>query len=63
MSERDRPTPDVDRRNCRALLRRVVKYAREDRARTPGVTRLARLVDQIDDYLARTSDPSEDLLR
>jgi len=32
---------------ARALLVRVVKYTVEDRATTPGATRLARLVDEI----------------
>lgn len=41
----------------RALLTRMVKYAREDKARTNGATRLARLVDQVADYLTRTHDP------
>jgi len=50
------------RRESRQLLRRMVKYVREDRADTPGSTRLARLVDQVDDYLSRTNDP-RDILR
>lgn len=41
----------------RALLQRMVKYVREDRAETPGNTRLARLTDQVADYLQRTHDP------
>jgi len=41
----------------RALLTRMVKYVREDKARTNGATRLARLVDQVADYLTRTHDP------
>jgi hypothetical protein len=40
----------------------MVKYVREDRAVTPGVTRLARLTDQVDDYLQRTHNP-RDILR
>jgi hypothetical protein len=34
---------------------------REDRASTPGVTRLARLTDQVADYLSRTNDPNDAL--
>lgn len=45
------------RQEARALLVRMVKYVREDRATTPGVTRLARLTDQVDEYLKRTHDP------
>lgn len=36
----------------RALLARILKYAREDRARTPGATRLARALDEADAALA-----------
>lgn len=50
------------RRELRQLLHRMVKYVTEDRATTPGVTRLARLTEQVRDYLQRTSDPS-DILR
>ena len=53
---------DNRRREARMLLVRMVKYVREDRAVTPGKTRLARLTDQVDDYLKRTHDPS-DILR
>jgi hypothetical protein len=35
----------------------MVKYVREDRAVTTGSTRLARLCDQVADYLRRTHDP------
>src|SRR5690606_34445 len=35
-----------------ALLRRMVKYVREDRATTPGVTRLARLTEEADAHLS-----------
>lgn len=42
---------------ARALLARVIKYAREDRATTPGSTRLERAVEHASDYLARTRDP------
>jgi len=38
---------------ARRLLERTSKYVREDRAVTPGVTRLARLVAEIDRFLAR----------
>jgi hypothetical protein len=53
---------DGRRREARQLLARMVKYVREDRAVTPGVTRLSRLTDQVEDYLKRTQDPS-DILR
>lgn len=36
----------------RELLARILKYAREDRARTPGATRLARALDEADAALA-----------
>lgn len=49
-------------RESRQLLVRFVKYAREDRAETPGKTRLERLTAQVDDYLRRTGDPN-DILR
>lgn len=42
---------------CRALLQRLVKYVTEDNATTPGNTRLARLTEQVRDYLQRTHDP------
>ncbi len=47
---------------ARAFLLRLVKYAQEDKPVTPRATRLARLVDQVDDYLKRTNNPS-DILR
>lgn len=53
---------DGRRQEGRELLRRLVKYVREDRAVTPGKTRLARLTDEVADYLARTADPN-DVLR
>lgn len=53
---------DGRRREGRQLLRRFVKYAREDRAVTPRWTRLERLTAQVDDYLRRTEDPN-DILR
>jgi hypothetical protein len=42
---------------CRALLQRMVKYVLEDKAVTPGMTRLARCVDEVADYLRRTREP------
>jgi hypothetical protein len=36
-----------------ALLARIVKYAREDRAATPGVTRLARVLTEAEELLSR----------
>ncbi|HEU4544315.1 MAG TPA: hypothetical protein VFR23_24505 [Jiangellaceae bacterium] len=53
---------DGRRREGRQLLRRLVKYIREDRAETKGSTRLFRLTDQVADYLERTNDPN-DILR
>jgi hypothetical protein len=53
---------DIRRRESRQLLKRMVKYVREDRATTRGVNRLARLTDQVEDYLRRTEDP-RDILR
>lgn len=50
------------RREMRELLRRIVKYAREDGATTPGNTRLARLTERVADYLKRTGEPN-DILR
>lgn len=37
------------------LLERIVKYAREDRAQTPGFTRLARAVDSAESFLRTLS--------
>lgn len=48
-----------DRRILRAFVERFVKYVREDRAVTPGVTRLARLANEADRYLLRMRDPDE----
>jgi hypothetical protein len=48
--ERDEARAEVER--LRALLARILKYAREDRARTPGATRLARALDEADAALA-----------
>lgn len=42
---------EAERETDRGLLRRVVCYVIEDRARTPGFTRLARLVDEIRAHL------------
>ena len=53
---------DVRRLEMRQLLRRMVKYVREDKAVTPGLTRLSRLVEKVDDYLKRTGEPT-DILR
>lgn len=53
---------DGRRREGRQLLARFVKYVREDRAKTDGFTRLARLTDSVADYLERTADP-KDILR
>lgn len=47
--------------NCRELLKRLVKYHREDGAKTPGSTRLARLVDEVSDYLTKTAEGSESI--
>jgi hypothetical protein len=53
---------EIRRRESRQLLHRLVKYVREDAAATPGTTRLARLTEQVIDYLNRTSEPN-DILR
>ena len=42
---------EAERETDRGLLRRVVCYVIEDRARTPGFTRLTRLVDEIRSHL------------
>jgi hypothetical protein len=42
----------VSRERVEALLRRIVKYAREDRARTPRKTRLARALEEAEHLLA-----------
>lgn len=47
MRERERMAGEIDRLSANgrmvvALLRRIIIYAREDKARTPGTTRLAR---------------------
>lgn len=55
LSEVDRLS--IRHHECRALLQRLVKYVTEDRATTPGKTRLARLTEQVRDYLQRTHDP------
>lgn len=49
------------RGEMRALLRRLSKQAR-GLASTEGHTRLLRVVEQVDDYLSRTTEP-QDLLR
>ncbi len=56
MSERERLAAEIDRlaangRKVVALLRRIMKYAHEDRARTPGVTRLARALAEAAELL------------
>jgi hypothetical protein len=48
----DRLRADIAR--LRDLLRRFVKYATEDRAVTPGSTRLARLLTEVKVTLAAT---------
>lgn len=50
---------EVRLRESRALLARMVTYVREDKARTPGFTRLARLTEEVDAYIKRTHDPFE----
>jgi len=61
-AERERDEARVRVREGRMLLHRAVKYVREDRAETPGTTRLARLVETVSDYLKRTHNAS-DILR
>jgi hypothetical protein len=41
------------------LLVRIIKYAREDGAITPGSTRLARALDDVDSFLANQSTEKE----
>lgn len=53
---------DARVREGRMLLHRMIKYAKEDRAETPGSTRLARLAETVSDYLTRTGNTS-DVLR
>jgi hypothetical protein len=60
--EAGRKEADGRRREMRQLLHRLTKYVREDCAVTPGSTRLARLTEQVTDYLQRTADP-RDILR
>lgn len=43
---------------ARALLERIVKYATEDQARTPGTTRLARAVDEAKELLIAANPES-----
>ncbi len=50
---------EIRRSESRQLLHRLTKYVKEDRATTPGKTRLARLTDQVADYLARTGEPTD----
>ena len=40
-----------------SLLYRIAKYAREDRAITPGCTRLARALDQLEKHRAASAPP------
>lgn len=47
---------EEERNVALALLARVVKYAHEDRARTPGNTRLARVCDEARALLARVGE-------
>lgn len=42
-----------------SLLRRIIKYATEDRAATPGVTRLARVLEEAKQALAAPAQTSE----
>jgi len=64
LGERDQRIAELDgrRREGRMLLHRMVKYVTEDRAQTPGTTRLARLTEKVRDYLDRTHD-QKDILR
>lgn len=50
-SQREREDIEHENRELREMLSQVVKYAREDRAYTPGSTRLARLVLRAARYL------------
>ena len=53
---------DVRRSEMRMLLTRLVKYVRSYAAGKTTLKRLARLTDQVADYLQRTSEP-RDVLR
>jgi hypothetical protein len=43
----------AENERLRGLLERAVKYAREDRAQTPGVTRLARVLAEAEKELGK----------
>ena len=58
--------PYCERDTARELLRRAIVYAREDKARTPGSTRLARVlaeaervVQSSDQIAPDTAEPAE----
>jgi DNA repair exonuclease SbcCD ATPase subunit len=53
--ERDRDALCAKLAEAEALLHRIVKYAREDRMRTPGKTRLARALIEAGDLLSLAS--------
>lgn len=46
---------DEERNEALALLKRVVRYVDEDRAQTPGSTRLARVCDEATRFIAKVS--------
>ena len=50
-AQREREDLERENRELRELLTAAVRYAREDRAYTPGTTRLARLVLRAARYL------------
>lgn len=60
--ERERMAGEIDRlsengRTLSAMVRRAIKYAREDRMVTPGFTRLQRVLDQLERVTADEDPP------
>mgnify|MGYP001593852565 CR=1 FL=1 len=47
-----RDAAESENETLRRLLGRIVKYATEDKAQTPGFTRLARVIEEARDILA-----------
>lgn len=59
--ERERMAREIDRlaengRMLAAVVKRAIKYAREDRMVTPGATRLQRALDELE-RLVKNEDP------
>lgn len=51
LTERIHGTAEGGGRDAEGLLLRIVKYAREDQATTPGTTRLARALEEAERFL------------